>query len=93
MTRLLYYWAICLEDQILPLDSRLEATSIPRLWCAAIEKAGQAAYKKMSKKQKKQMKNRPPPVWYLSFLLKVRYGTSQAYDLDSPDYLLTVLTG
>jgi hypothetical protein len=47
----------------------------------------------MSKRQKKQMKNRPPPVWYLSFLLKVRYGTSQAYDLDSPDYLLTVLTG
>ena len=28
MTRLLYYWAICLEDQILPLDSRLEVTLI-----------------------------------------------------------------
>ena len=29
---------------------------------AAIEKAGAAAYKKMSKGQKKAMKNRPPPV-------------------------------
>ena len=28
MTRLLYYWAICLEDQILPLDSRPEVTLI-----------------------------------------------------------------
>lgn len=49
------------EDLILPLDSRLEVTSIPRFWCSALEKAGKAAFNKMPKKEKNKMKNRPPP--------------------------------
>ena len=83
MTRLLYYWAICLEDQILPLDSRLEVTLIlvrryREGWPGRVQENEQEADEKQTS----------PGLTFI--LLEVRDGTSLAYDFDSSDYLPTV---
>ncbi len=87
MTRLLYYGAICLEDQILPLDSRIEVTFILVLF----DREGRRCrLQKDVQGTEEGDEEQTSPGLIPFILLEVRYGTFLAYDFDSSDYLLTV---
>ena len=89
LTRLLHFWAICLEDQILPLDSRPEVTLIlvrcyREGWSGCVQENEQEA-------KEGDEEQTSPGLTFI--LLEVRDGTSLAYDFDSSDYLPTVWVG